>query len=176
MKRATPILGLFLMLALRCEWGLANPEPSAPVTLASETLESPSESEPPIANNTSQEDQLAPDPQDQSLYRLSSTHQVQRGLGSWYGPGFHGRRTASGLLFDMHAFTAAHRTLPLLSYVKVTLADTGTYVIAQITDRGPFVKGRIIDLSKGAATALGLLPKGLATVIVEPIVALTNFK
>jgi rare lipoprotein A len=132
------------------------------------------EQQSPSITNPLQVETTAPEQHDLSAYQLSPLHQAQSGLGSWYGPGFHGRRTASGLLFDMHAFTAAHRTLPLLSYVKVTLVETGVHIIAQITDRGPYVRGRIIDLSKGAAAALGLLPKGLAAVIVEPVVPISR--
>lgn len=99
---------------------------------------------------------------------------LETGLASWYGPRFHGRRTASGLRFNMHAMTAAHPTLPLLSFVKVTLHTTGHHILAQITDRGPHVKGRIIDLSKAAAQALGLLSQGLAQVTVEPVKTPSN--
>lgn len=98
---------------------------------------------------------------------LSSTGQVLQGLASWYGPGFHGRRTASGERFDMHALTAAHRTLPLQTRVKVTNVWNGKSIMVRITDRGPFIHNRIIDLSKGAAQAIGMLSSGTAPVIVE---------
>lgn len=73
---------------------------------------------------------------------------------SWYGPGFNGKRTASGERFNMHAMTAAHRTLPFGSKVRVTNRKTGKAVVVKINDRGPFVGGRIIDLSKAANKAL----------------------
>lgn len=76
------------------------------------------------------------------------------GMASWYGPGFHGRRTASGERFNQYAMTAAHKTLPLGSLVLVTNLETNHSVVVRINDRGPYVRGRIIDLSKGAARAL----------------------
>lgn len=83
--------------------------------------------------------------------------EVGRGLASWYGPRFHGRRTASGERFDMHALTAAHPTLPFGSIVRVENVETGRSVDVRINDRGPHIKQRIIDLSRAAARALGLL-------------------
>lgn len=99
--------------------------------------------------------------------KSASTGVVLKGFASWYGPGFHGRRTASGERFNMHALTAAHRTLPLNSRVRVTNAWTGKSAVVRITDRGPFIRGRIIDLSKGAAQAVGMLSSGTAPVVVE---------
>jgi rare lipoprotein A len=89
---------------------------------------------------------------------------VQVGIASWYGPGFHGSRTASGEIYDMYKFTAAHKTLPLGTYVKVINLENGRSVVVKINDRGPFVKGRIIDLSYAAAKKLGMLKKGTALV------------
>jgi rare lipoprotein A len=83
--------------------------------------------------------------------------EVGRGLASWYGPRFHGRRTASGERFDMHAYTAAHRTLPFGTVVRVRSLVNGRTVEVRINDRGPFLRKRVIDLSRGAAEALGLL-------------------
>ena len=74
-------------------------------------------------------------------------------VASWYGPGFHGRRTASGERFNQHAMTAAHRTLPFGTRVKVTYK--GRSVVVRINDRGPFIRGRSLDLSKGAARQIG---------------------
>jgi rare lipoprotein A len=78
------------------------------------------------------------------------------GIASWYGPGFHGRRTANGEKFDMHDFSAAHRVLPLGSYARVRNPVNGRLVLVRINDRGPFIKGRIIDLSHAAAVHLGV--------------------
>ena len=89
------------------------------------------------------------------------------GTASWYGPGFHGRKTASGERFDQNAMTAAHRSLPLGSVVRVTNLENGRKVTVEINDRGPYIRGRVIDLSKAAARRLGMVRDGLATVRVE---------
>ncbi len=93
----------------------------------------------------------------------------QTGVASWYGKLFHGRRTASGERYDMHALTAAHRTLPLGACVRVTLLARMRSVVVRINDRGPFVRGRIIDLSYAAAEALGVRAAGGAQVRLEHI-------
>lgn len=92
----------------------------------------------------------------------------QTGQASWYGPGFHGKKTASGERFDMYAYTAAHKTLPIPSYAKVTNLSNGKSVIVRINDRGPFHGSRVIDLSKGAAKKIGF--SGVTDVRVEQIV------
>lgn len=89
---------------------------------------------------------------------------VGRGVASWYGPQFHGRRTASGERFDRNEYTAAHRTLPFGSRVCVRSAITGKTVVVRINDRGPFAPGRVIDLSQAAAEELGMLGLGLKPV------------
>ena len=91
----------------------------------------------------------------------------QRGAASWYGPGFHGRKTASGERFNKHAMTAAHRTLPFGARVKVTNERTGRAVVVRINDRGPYAHGRIIDLSEASAKAIGL--GGVARVALSPM-------
>jgi rare lipoprotein A len=91
----------------------------------------------------------------------------QKGMASWYGRQFHGNRTASGEIYDMFAMTAAHPTLPIPSYVRVTNARSGKAVIVRINDRGPFKSDRIIDLSYGAATKLGIAGAGTGEVEVE---------
>ena len=78
------------------------------------------------------------------------------GHASWYGPGFDGRKTASGERFNRHALTAAHKSLPLHSHVRVTNLANNESVVVKINDRGPFVRGRLIDLSQAAAEAIGL--------------------
>lgn len=92
---------------------------------------------------------------------------LQTGRASWYGRFFHGRRTANGERYDMNALTAAHRTLPLGSYVRVTNPSTDLSVVVRINDRGPFARGRVIDLSKAAAHALGMQQAGTASVRIE---------
>ncbi|MBN2055093.1 septal ring lytic transglycosylase RlpA family protein [bacterium] len=91
----------------------------------------------------------------------------ERGLASWYGAEHHGKPTASGERFDMNALTAAHRTLPMQTMVKVTNQETGRSTVVRINDRGPFIKGRIIDLSKAAAEAIDLVRMGVARVELE---------
>lgn len=89
------------------------------------------------------------------------------GIASWYGPGFHGRRTANGEIYDQSALTAAHPTLPMPSIVRVTNLENGRSVKVRVNDRGPFKNGRIIDLSRRAADLLGFRAKGTAKVMVE---------
>lgn len=91
------------------------------------------------------------------------------GLASWYGPKFHGRRTANGEIFDQYALTAAHRTLPLPSRVRVTNLANNREVVLRVNDRGPFVGDRIIDLSRRAAQLLGTERSGVGTVQVDLI-------
>ena len=85
---------------------------------------------------------------------------VERGVASWYGPGFHGNKTANGERYDMHQLTAAHRTLPLGSIAVVRSMSTGRQVTVRINDRGPFAKGRVLDLSLAGAHALGMTGAG----------------
>ncbi|PHR60263.1 MAG: hypothetical protein COA47_07645 [Robiginitomaculum sp.] len=91
------------------------------------------------------------------------------GIGSWYGPNFHGKKTANGETFDQNAMTAAHPTLPLPSVVRVTNLGNGKQILVRVNDRGPFVDNRMIDLSKRAATELGYKSKGIAKLRVEYI-------
>ena len=88
----------------------------------------------------------------------------QSGMASWYGPKFHGRQTANGERYDMDKLTAAHRTLPFDTYVRVLNRDNGREVTVRINDRGPFAKGRIIDLSRAAANKIGMIGPGIARV------------
>jgi rare lipoprotein A len=93
---------------------------------------------------------------------------TERGLASWYGRNFHGRRTASGEVYNMYAMTAAHKTLPIPSYARVRNPASGAEILVRLNDRGPFVKGRIVDLSYAAALKLGVL-RSVAPVEVERI-------
>src|SRR5688572_22100685 len=95
----------------------------------------------------------------------------QRGLASWYGRRFHGQKTASGETYDMYAMTAAHPTLPIPSYVRVTHIASGRSVVVRVNDRGPFHASRIIDLSYAAANRLGFVQAGSAEVQVEAVAA-----
>lgn len=119
--------------------------------------------------------------QPQSYYKVGEPYRVngvyyrpavdygyrQVGVASWYGPKFHGRSTANGEIFDMNALTAAHRTLPLPSFVRVTNLRNGRMLVLRINDRGPFVNDRIIDLSRRAAQLLGFRNRGTVRVRVE---------
>lgn len=91
----------------------------------------------------------------------------QRGVATWYGKKFHGQKTSSGELYDMYKMTAAHPTLPIPSYARITSLDSGKQVVVRINDRGPFHSSRVIDVSYTAALKLGLLGKGSHTVEIE---------
>lgn len=93
----------------------------------------------------------------------------EQGVASWYGGEFHGKRTSSGTVYDMHDFTAAHRTLPLPTLVRVTNLDNGRSVLVTVDDRGPFVKNRLIDLSFAAAKELDIVRTGTGRVEVEAV-------
>ena len=140
---------------------LAPPKPPAVVA--------PIETPPPIVDRTP------------GAYKVGSPYQVgttwyypkadygyrETGIASWYGPGFHGKSTANGETFDQTALTAAHRTLPMPSMVRVTNLENGRSIKLRINDRGPFKNGRIIDLSRRAADLLGFRRRGTAKVRVE---------
>ncbi len=93
----------------------------------------------------------------------------QKGIASWYGPNFHGHRTSSGEVYDMYAMTAAHKTLPLPTFVRVTNLRNGRSVVVKVNDRGPFHENRIIDLSYAAARKLGIVKDGTGLVDVRAI-------
>ena len=94
-------------------------------------------------------------------------HGLETGYASWYGGKFQGRYTASGEIYDMNKLTAAHKTLPFGTLVKVINIDNGLSIIVKINDRGPFVEGRIIDLSRAAAQKVGMLKSGIAKVLLR---------
>jgi rare lipoprotein A len=103
----------------------------------------------------------------QTYYPSENAAYRAEGIASWYGPDFHGRLTANGEVFDMHGISAAHPTMPLPSYARVTNLDNGRSIIVRVNDRGPYARNRIIDVSIGAANALGFYGEGLAHVRVE---------
>lgn len=105
-----------------------------------------------------------PRPQPRQVARAAAVQFRTSGLASWYGPGFHGNRSASGEIFDQNALTAAHRTLPFGTRVRVTNLETGQEVVVRINDRGPFHGNRVLDLSAGAARTIGLMQMGVAPV------------
>lgn len=120
-------------------------------------------------------------PYDPGTYKVGKAYQIagqwyypqvdvayeETGIASWYGPNFHGRKTANGEIFDMTLISAAHRTLPMPSVVRVTNLENGRSLIVRINDRGPFARGRIIDLSRRAAELLGFTAQGTAMVHVR---------
>ena len=110
--------------------------------------------------------EIAGQPQERKIaqFSLGPIRLRMTGVASWYGPGFHGRRSASGEVYNQNAMTAAHRNLPFGTNVQVTNLNNGRSVIVRITDRGPFVRGRVIDLSAAAARVLGVMQSGVAPV------------
>ena len=101
--------------------------------------------------------------------RLSSHNYHARGIASWYGTKFHGHRTSNGEIYDMYKMTAAHKTLPLPSYVRVTNLENGRHIVVRVNDRGPFYDKRLIDLSYVAARKLGVTGNGTAQVEIDAI-------
>jgi len=94
---------------------------------------------------------------------------TERGMASWYGKDFHGRKTANGEIYDMYKLTAAHKTLPLGVYARVTNLENGKEIKVKVNDRGPFIRGRFLDLSYGAAKELGMVEAGVGRVELEII-------
>ncbi len=133
---------------------------------------SPQETSPEVEKDSASGDHVVPKVQPETVDILMpslpasavSSDPIERGQASWYGKRFHGRRTASGERFDMHALTAAHPTLPFGRLVCVRGVHTGMTVLVRINDRGPHTRGRIIDLSYAAAKALNLMDKGIKEV------------
>jgi len=101
--------------------------------------------------------------------RSSSAGYRQRGIASWYGKKFHGRKTSNGEKYNMYGMSAAHKTLPLPTYVKVTNLDNRRSIVVRVNDRGPFVKNRLIDLSYTAAKKLGIVKTGTGLVEVRAV-------
>lgn len=124
-------------------------------------------------NNTPDYQIIKDKPQNKKNYSKLSKSQIkhlkQVGIASYYGPKWNGRRTANGEILDLNKLTAAHKSLPFNTLVKVTDLETGKSIIVRINDRGPYVKGRIIDLTDSAARELGILQKGIAKVKIEVI-------
>jgi rare lipoprotein A len=97
---------------------------------------------------------------------------LKKGIASWYGPGFHGRKTATGEIFDMYELTAAHKTLPIPSYAQVTNLENNKTVVVRINDRGPYIGDRLLDLSYAAAKKLGIQNEGTGKVEIKSITPL----
>ncbi|WP_188708713.1 septal ring lytic transglycosylase RlpA family protein [Polaromonas eurypsychrophila] len=131
----------------------------APVAASPEVASGLLDPDPPVPESPS----VRPRP---ALLAGEPAREFERGAASWYGPGFHGRLTASGERYNMNAFTAAHRTLPFGTVVRVHSLVNGRDVDLRITDRGPFSRNRIIDVSRAAAAELGMLGLGFKEVVV----------
>jgi rare lipoprotein A len=142
------------------EAGVRNSSIQAPQTHSLPREVAPSAQVPPPS-------EAAPDPLIARLPLPAPPLVVETGVASWYGPRFHGKRTASGEIFNQEKLTAAHRTLPWGSRVRITNLVNGRSVVVEINDRGPAVKGRIIDVSRAAARTLGMVESGTTTVRVE---------
>ena len=133
------------------------------------TVEQPQANTPPIEAPSPTLPPMSPDTPPPEAEASPAPKFVDTGLASWYGAKHHGKRTASGEIFNQTKFTAAHRSLPLGSIVKVTNLENGSFVELRINDRGPYQRGRIIDVSRAAATVLGMRRSGIARVRVELI-------
>lgn len=144
----------------RVEVPAPPPAAEAKPPVATVPGQSPAEPKPPVAESDAEDATLAV-PAD-AVPILTET-----GLASWYGAPYHNRRSSNGELYNMHAMTAAHRTLPLGSIVRVTNVKTGQSALLRITDRGPFVDGRILDVSYAAAKRLDIWQPGVARVKLE---------
>jgi rare lipoprotein A len=142
-------------LLLACASLAAHAQPGEPAVVEGQLGVAPSavEAAPPAV-------EAAPVMVESAPTAAAPEREIGEGMASWYGPGLHGRRTASGERFDQHALTAAHRTLPFGTVVRVRSLVNGRSVEVRINDRGPYMKRRVIDLSRAAAQALGLIESG----------------
>jgi rare lipoprotein A len=138
------------------------PPPETATQPSTTTPASTPETSPPTANEKAEEDIAEP-----LLPTDAKPIVTETGLASWYGPPYHNRRGSNGEIYNMHAMTAAHRTFPLGSIVRVTNVKTGHTALVRITDRGPFIQGRILDLSLAAARKVDVWQPGVAEVKVE---------
>lgn len=159
-----------IILAFAC---LAFMQPAYLDTCEAKTVKKASKSvkkKSGISGNTSRISRSRQKDENRELWlKRAAGSEILTGKASWYGKDFHNKKTASGVLYDMHTFTAAHRTLPMGTVVKVTDQLNGKSVMVAINDRGPFVKGRIIDLSYAAAKKIGLNDRGVGKVALEVV-------
>ncbi|HEX4783816.1 MAG TPA: septal ring lytic transglycosylase RlpA family protein, partial [Candidatus Sulfotelmatobacter sp.] len=141
--------------------------PPPPPPASSEEAEAKSVANVPSPKETNGKAEEAADLAEPVLPANAKPIAVETGLASWYGPPYHNRRGSNGEVYNMHAMTAAHRTYPLGSIVRVTNLKTGDMALVRITDRGPFIPGRVVDLSLAAAQKLDVYKPGVARVRVE---------
>ena len=172
LPRAGAALAGAASLAIPAIAGAITPDPANPSpTIAANTSGSFTAEFTPFLGRSLPDLQIPEDAVDLEQIEPPLESAIERSLGtgvaSFYGRKFHGRRTASGERFDMNAMTAAHRTLPFGTRVKVTNPRNGKSVTVRINDRGPFSKGRTIDLSRAAAEQLGMVNRGHGEVVLE---------
>ncbi len=171
---------LILLIAILVLSGCAHPKahvdvpaPPPPVTATESPVSQPTANLPPAKEHrapNSEKDAEAvsgADLAEPTLPADAKTIATETGLASWYGPPYHNRRGSNGEVYNMHAMTAAHRTYPLGSIVRVTNVKTGHSALVRITDRGPFIPGRVLDLSLAAARKVDVWQPGVAEVKVE---------
>ncbi len=159
-------LCLLLLFALFCSitgCTLGGPQSTAPIQRGPVKKGAPGTRPYTIAGHT--------------YYPLLSAHGFrEEGIASWYGPDFHGKKTANGERYDMYGMTAAHKLLPFNTQVRVTNTRNGRSIVVRVNDRGPFVAERIIDLTRKGAEELGMLGSGTAPVIVESVGTVAGLK
>lgn len=167
------ILILFLLLTLLSACGhpkqarVSVPPPPPPESSGEQPAAEPSDNIPPNENVPPVKREEERDLAEPNIPADAKPIVTERGIASWYGPPYHNRRGSNGEIYNMHAMTAAHRTFPLGSIVRVTNMKTGSKALVRITDRGPFIPGRILDLSLAAAKKVDVWRPGLAEVKVE---------
>ena len=164
LRQAFAVAALSLCAALTAGCRHQTPAPVSASVYAPTLAPAPARSHPAPITRAETPPALATPTPDQLHGKPTST---EIGLASWYGPPYHHRQAADGTIFDENALTAAHRTLPMGTLVRVTNLSTNESVVAKITDRGPFVQGRVLDLSLAAAKAIDLYRAGVARVKVE---------
>ena len=169
---------VFLLIAILFLSGCGHPKqaqvnvPPPPPPVSAEGTEASPATNVPSSKEGAKESaknkpEVAPDLAEPVLPPDARPIATETGLASWYGPPYHNRRGSNGEIYNMHAMTAAHRTYPLGSIVRVTNLKTGQVALVRITDRGPFIAGRIVDLSLAAAQKLDVYKPGVARVKVE---------
>jgi rare lipoprotein A len=177
--RSTAWVGKFmavacLMLAVTgCGGGKKQTRTRVPAPPSIRTDSGPSDTRsarnaPPVRSqrDSAEEEASSANPELEAYGRAKPIY-VETGVASWYGPPYHNRKAANGQVFDMHALTAAHKTLPLGSVIRVTNISNGKAALMRVTDRGPFIGDRVLDLSMGAAKEIGVYRTGLANVKIE---------
>jgi rare lipoprotein A len=143
------------------------PPPPPPASTGETPAAEPSANIPATENAPAAKREAEPDLAEPTIPANAKAIVTERGIASWYGPPYHNRRGSNGEVYNMHAMTAAHRTFPLGSIVRVTNVKTGSKALVRITDRGPFIPGRILDLSLAAAKKVDVWQPGIAEVKVE---------